>query len=474
MKKYLSFILNNEKVSIEVNPNQTLLHFIRKEKHLSGTKEVCREGDCGACSVLVGELKNGKVVYKTINSCIFPLGNCVGKHIVTIEGLSQLNLNFVQESFVKTGAAQCGFCTPGFIVAVTGYLLNNNIYSTKKAIKSLDGNICRCTGYSSIRRAIEELLSYLIENKVNNNLDLLIEKQIIPLYFKGIPQLLSEINQLNEPESQKEFHYHFIGGGTDLFVQKGDDLLDIDSTYLFQNELNYINRNGNEIAIGGSTTFEEVRRSLILKEFADEFVNAFDLIASLPIRNSATVAGNIVNASPIGDLTIMLLALNAEIILSNRSVQRKIKLSDLYLDYKVLNKNNDEVIKEIIFKIPDKNFKFSFEKVSKRKFLDIASVNTASLITFEEKKILSASLSAGGVAPIPKYLTETSNYFSGRSIDKINFHDVNEILQNEIQPINDVRGSAEYKRLLLLQLIKTHIIKSFSDYKVTEDLLYES
>ncbi|GAB4150329.1 MAG: xanthine dehydrogenase small subunit [Ignavibacteriales bacterium] len=470
MIKKINFVLNNELIKIDSNPNSTLLNFIRKTKHLSGTKEVCREGDCGACSVLIGELDGENISYKTVNSCIYPLGNCEGKHIVTIEGLNQTELNLIQESFIDNHAAQCGFCTPGFIVAITGYLLNNQIYETSSAIKSLDGNICRCTGYGSIRRAIDDLLIDLNEKKSPNNLETLIEKRIVPVYFKEIPKLLSEI----EKENDSQYRNHFIAGGTDLFVQKGDDLLDVDSTFISSTNLNYIHKNANEIIIGGGTTFEEIKQSSVCKEFSQDFVNAFDLIASLPIRNSATIAGNIINASPIGDLTIMLLALNAEIVLSNKNVKRKTNLRDFYLGYKILAKNIDEYIEEIIVKIPTDNFKFSFEKVSKRKFLDIASVNSASLITFDKDLIVSANISAGGVAPTPKYLIETSNFFAGKSIDEINFHNANEILQNEIQPISDVRGSAEYKRLLLLQLIKMHFIKSFNDYKLTEELLYES
>jgi len=222
MTKEIKFILNDERINIDVNPNSTLLDFIRKIKHLPGTKEVCREGDCGACSVLSGELIEGKIFYKTINSCIYPLGNCTNKHIVTIEGLNQTKLNFQQNAFAENEAAQCGFCTPGFIIATTGFLINNENYNLESALKSLDGNICRCTGYGSIKRALTNIIRNIKPQSEQNRLDFLIESNVLPIYFKDIPNDLAKLESAAKESDNSEWK-NYISGGTDLFVQKAQE-----------------------------------------------------------------------------------------------------------------------------------------------------------------------------------------------------------------------------------------------------------
>ncbi|MCO6473029.1 MAG: hypothetical protein J5I57_04795, partial [Melioribacteraceae bacterium] len=170
MEKRLTFILNSTVINEEINPSLPLLDFIRKEKHLTGTKEVCKEGDCGACTVLLGELVDGKVKYKTVTSCIYPVGNCQGKHIVTIEGLNKSELLLQQKMFADEYASQCGFCTPGFIMSFSAYLLSNSKYSHDGAINAIAGNICRCTGYHSIIRAIDKVIAELKDANESNHI----------------------------------------------------------------------------------------------------------------------------------------------------------------------------------------------------------------------------------------------------------------------------------------------------------------
>ena len=181
---------SNKPVKVKVNPAMVLLDFIRKQKKLSGTKEVCKEGDCGACVVLLGESFNDNIRYKTINSCIFPIKKVSGKHIVTIEGLNQPQLTPIQKAFLIEGASQCGFCTPGFIVSFTGYLLNTKFFNQEDAINAIAGNICRCTGYHSIIRAIKNTL----KQSTNINFSFLIENHFIPPFFQNIPQMLKSIS----------------------------------------------------------------------------------------------------------------------------------------------------------------------------------------------------------------------------------------------------------------------------------------
>lgn len=457
--KNLSFILNDVEINTKVNPSFPLLDYIRKEKHLTGTKEVCKEGDCGACAVLFGEVIDDKLKYKTITSCIYPIGNCNGKHIVTIEGINKQELLLHQKAFVDENASQCGFCTPGFIMSFTCYLLNNGNYNLDDAINSIAGNICRCTGYHSIERAMDTVIKELQTKNELDKIDYLIQQNIIPEYFKEIKKRLTNLSIPKETIPDKSAI--FIGGGSDLFVQKPDDLLEEEVYLITERKLNYIRESNSIIKIGSGTTFEEIKQSEILNKYFPSIKKDSDLIASLPVRNAATVGGNLSNASPIGDITIILLSLNANLTLSDGEQERNLPLSEFYLDYKKLNKQKIEFIKEVSFHIPQKKFYFSFEKVSKRTYLDIASVNSAILIEVDNDKIISASISAGGVAPIPKLLVQTNDYLKGKKINIDTIDEALQISQSEISPISDVRGSAEYKSLLLNQLIKAHFVKLF-------------
>ncbi|MDZ7765965.1 MAG: FAD binding domain-containing protein [Melioribacteraceae bacterium] len=460
-KQTIKFVLNENFIQTDVNPSLPLLDFIRKGKHLTGTKEVCKEGDCGACTVLLGELVDGKIKYKTITSCIYPVGNCQGKHVVTIEGINKHELLLQQQIFADENASQCGFCTPGFIMSFTFYLLNNTKYSHDEAINAIAGNICRCTGYHSIIRAVDKVIAELKDVNEQNHISYLIEKNVLPEMFLDIESRLKEI-KLDQVEANEKSSI-FIGGGSDLFIQRPDDLLERNVTFLDQKHLNYIVENNNRIELGGGTTFEEFKQSAILQKIIPTLERDIDLIASLPIRNSATIGGNLTNASPIGDLTIILLALNSTITLSDGISERELPLSEYYLDYKKLNKNPNEFIKAVWFDVPQNNFHFSFEKVSKRTYLDIASVNSSMLIEIDDNKIKKIFILAGGVAPVPKLLNETNQFLIGKEISLATIDSSLSFAQNEISPISDVRGTAEYKKFLLNQLIKAHFLKLFPE-----------
>jgi xanthine dehydrogenase small subunit len=214
-----------------------------------------------------------------------------------------------------------------------------------------------------------------------------------------------------------------------------------------------------------------INNSKIFQNYFPRLKNYFDLIASLPIRNSATVGGNIINASPIGDLTIFFLALNASVVLTNGTKQRKILLKELFKDYKQLDKTNDEYLEYIAFKLPAQNSYFNFEKVSKRTHLDIASVNSAIYVETDDDIISSIHISAGGVAAIPLYLENTSKFLLGKKIARETLFESLPIIQSEISPISDIRGSVEYKRFLLNQLFKAHFIELFPELINVEELI---
>ncbi|HIC37856.1 MAG TPA: 2Fe-2S iron-sulfur cluster binding domain-containing protein, partial [Candidatus Marinimicrobia bacterium] len=189
----IEFILNNKPVKTDQPSGSLLLDFVRYEQSLIGTKIGCREGDCGACTVLIGELIDGKLNYRQVTSCLTPLGNVQGKHVVTIEGLNMESLSPVQQFMVDESGSQCGFCTTGFVVSLTQFCLANSTPSYKDAIASIDGNICRCTGYKPIERVAKHITESLIDKDQNETLDWLIAQKFIPSYFNQIPEMLNAL-----------------------------------------------------------------------------------------------------------------------------------------------------------------------------------------------------------------------------------------------------------------------------------------
>ena len=452
----ITFILNNKLIKTENHPGTTLLDFIRYNENLPGTKIGCREGDCGACTVLEGTLRDNKVKYKSIVSCLTPLGNAHGKHIVTIEGINMKELSPVQNALVDHAGTQCGFCTPGFVMSLTGHCLSEEPSDKEKVIASISGNICRCTGYKSIEKAAESISELLKVKDINDPIKWLVENKHLPKYFLEIGNKLNKIEAITKSSENAKI----IAGGTDLMVQKPEEIAETDTNSFYdRNDLKGIKKDKDSIIIGSATTPAEIIKSEIIKEYFPNIKSHFKLISSEQIRNMGTIAGNFVNASPIGDLSIFFLALNANIILIESNNTRRIPLKSFFLDYKKVNLNKGEYIESVIIPIPKQKFLFNFEKVSKRTHLDIASVNSAIFIKLNNDIIEDCSISAGGISAIPKYLNKTSEYLIGKKITNGTVIKANKIIQEEISPISDVRGSADYKRLLLRQLFFAHFIK---------------
>ncbi len=385
-----------------------------------------------------------------------PLGNAHGKHIVTIEGINLKNLSPVQENMVDHSATQCGFCTPGFVMSLTGHSLSKEQSTHEKAIAAVSGNICRCTGYKSIEKAAKSISDLLKMKDLNDPISWLVENKFLPEYFLEIGGRLNQI----EKESKTSENSKIIGGGTDLMVQKPEEIAETDiNLYYDRDDLKGIKEENDSIIIGSATNAEEIMKSPVMQKYFSDIKSHFKLISSEPIRNMGTIAGNFVNASPIGDLSIIFLALNANIILKESKNTRKIALKDFFLDYKKINLNQGEYIESVILPIPSEKFVFNFEKVSKRTHLDIASVNSAIYFKLNNDLIEECSVSAGGVSAVPKYLKKTSEYLVGKKITNGTVFKANEILQEEISPISDVRGTEDYKRLLARQLFFAHFIK---------------
>ncbi len=470
----IDFILNDQDISTDQLPGTTVLDFVRYHKDLKGTKIGCREGDCGACTVMVGELVGDQVKYRTMTSCLMPLANAAGKHIVTVEGINPADgsLTPVQKAMVDESGTQCGFCTVGFVMSLTSFCVDETAKTPQMAVSAVDGNICRCTGYKSIERAAEKVCGLLSEpGAVATGF-----RGVVPEYFSGIAERLTTISSSN-PQSALRTPHSFVSGGTDLYVQRPEHMAESDATpLLYDEQLRGIRDLGEHIEIGGSATVTDLLVSPVMQSVFPQLYKHLKLVSSTPIRNMATLAGNFVNASPIGDMTVWFLALDAEIDLVGVSAasrhlpqsgeKRTLSLKDLYQGYKQLAKQPDEIITAIRFKKPGSDFRFNFEKVCKRTYLDIATVNTAISLSVASASadaltITDAHVSAGGVGPIPFYLKETSAFLTGKPVSEETIAAANEIMQSEISPISDVRGTESYKRLLLRQLFRAHFVEVF-------------
>lgn len=465
----ITFILNNKTINTPENSGMTLLDFVRYQQRLTGTKIGCREGDCGACTVLVGSLNNNNVDYQSITSCISPLGNAHGKHIVTVEGTNLQNkLTTAQEAMKANYATQCGFCTPGFVVALTGFALSNSENNYENALNAISGNICRCTGYKSIERATQQVVEKL-EKKEKQSFSWLIANEFIPEYFETIPSRLKaiEIKDIHQPKGK------MVSGGTDLYVQQADNLTDQPVHLIAEkNYLKGISISNGTCEIGTNSTVSDLWNHAEFNSYFPNLKKHLKLVSSEQIRNMASLGGNFVNASPIGDMTIFFLALNSDITVLNKDEkERTIALKDFYKGYKTYDLKDGEILKNIRFKLPSKQSYFNFEKVSKRTHLDIASVNSAIHIAIENNMISEAHVAIGGVAAIPKYLHKTSAFLTGKPLTSEIVLKANDILQEEIAPIGDVRGSSDYKRLLGRQLFFAHFTELFPKHFTLNDFV---
>jgi len=500
----LRFLLNNKLITTDKPPGMLLLDFVRYQERLTGTKIGCREGDCGACSVLLGELKEGRLVYRSVTSCLTALGNVHGKQVVTVEGLNMEGLNPLQEAICEEGGSQCGFCTPGFIVGMAGFCLSDKEASYKNALAAVDGNICRCTGYKSIERALGKIVTLMQGRKKDGGdpedgqdreaVDFAVDTGLLPAYFKTVRGRLLLLAVEPKSDGRKsdgrpiqggadgpmergtngpmERGAKFLGGGTDLYVQQHETLPGEDLHFLSGREsMKGIARVKDRCIIGGAATVTDLMESPVIQEAFPFFDRYAHLISSTPIRNIATLAGNFVNASPIGDLSVLFLALDARLLLNNGASTRELPLRELYRGYKQLNKSPGEFIELISFDLSGNDSFFHFEKVSKRTCLDIASVNSALRIRMEGDRIADAHLSAGGVGPIPAYLSGAAAVLRGQLLNESLVLRAIRAAQAETSPISDARGTADYKRLLLGQLIKAHFLTLFPTVLRAEKLL---
>ena len=349
-------------------------------------------------------------------------------------------------------------------MALTGFLLNSTLSDESAALDSIAGNLCRCTGYAGIKRAVSALCQQfdLSASSLERRSEDLIAWQILPSYFATVPEMLSQYpaGKISEPLDNTVL----IAGGTDLFVQKPQKLYSQPLQFLSNESLlPLIRKQNSDCIINALATIEQIRTSPLLQFCFPRLAEDFKLICSAPVRQRATLGGNLINASPIGDLAVFFLSLDAQLTLVSGSQTRTVALQHFFQGYKQIDLKPGERLLEVRFEIPTQVDRLSYEKVSKRMHLDIASVNSAMLIQEQAGKISKVHLSAGGVAPFPLYLPKTCAYLVGQNVCLETVKTAAEIALSEIAPISDTRGSAQYKRLLLQQLLYAHFVKLFPE-----------
>ncbi len=391
------------------DPNEILLNYIRTKLKKIGSKNGCSEGGCGACTVVLGELKNNKINYKAINACITFLPTLQGKQLILVEDLISKDgsLHPVQQAMVNYHGSQCGICTPGFVMSLFSMFKNNSKFKDDQIKDSLAGNLCRCTGYQPIIKAAKSLKNknktdHFAKNKKSTiNLLKKINNKSIVIYNKGkkyfAPRYIQELKKI----LKKNIDINFLSGGTDLSLSVTKERKDINSIIYMNSikELDYIKSNNKYIELGASTPLIELE-SYIEKYYPD-FTKILKRYGSPQIRNVATVAGNIATASPIGDCLPLLLSLNAQVVLQDLKKSKILFLDNFFVGYRKTKLKKGQFIRSVRIPLFKGNI-FKSYKVSKRFDDDISSVCAAFNLEIIKNKVQNARIFFGGMAEIPK------------------------------------------------------------------------
>lgn len=461
--KPLQFIKRGEVVSLSsIPPTRTLLELLREDLQCAGTKEGCNEGDCGACTVVLGEAQEGNIKFSAVNSCIRLAHSIDGLALWTVEDLAQADgtLHPAQKALVQCHGSQCGFCTPGFVMSLFGMYQNyvgKGVSITRElAQEELSGNLCRCTGYRPILEAAKTMAQlprvYINTDKLLQKLEQIRKsKQALEVNFPYIsPVSLSEllVARSANPTAQ------IVAGCTDvgLWINKMhmqfEQVLDVTRVH----ELRQIEDYTHHLAIGAAVTLSDAFAALVkdrpqLHTFAARF-------AGLPVRNSGTLGGNIANGSPIGDSMPLLIALGANIVLMSLRGHREIPLENLYTGYRKNVMASDEVLAWIKVPKPTKSEFFRVYKISKRFDDDISAVCLAIALKLKNGKVRAASIGVGGVAATPVRAHKTESLLTGKVWTQATVQHAMMTIGNEFSPISDMRASSAYRLQVLGNLLQ--------------------
>ncbi len=475
--KNIHFIRGGKLVSLaNVPPSRTLLEVLREDLGCTGTKEGCGEGDCGACTVVVGEAEGGRIRYKAVNSCIKLAHSMDGMALWTVEDIVSADggLHPAQQSMVDYHGSQCGFCTPGFVMSLFGMYqnhVNKGLAITREmAQEELSGNLCRCTGYKPIFDAAQQMASlpamWVDEAALLSKLNLLVpanqgrEADLTqPSGYVSpttLPALLAA--RAAHPEAQ------LVAGCTDvgLWVTKMhmqfSQVLDITKVQ----ELRRVETYQHHIAIGAAVTLSDAFAALVaerpqLQTFANRF-------AGLPTRNAGTLGGNVANGSPIGDAMPLLIALGANVVLMSRragqQVSRELPLEALYTGYRKNLMAPDEVLAWIKVPRPHVNEMLKAYKISKRYDDDISAVCLVINMQLDSGKVASIGIGAGGVAATPARAAKTEAFLRGKAWTQATVREAMQTLRGEFAPLSDMRASSAYRSEVLGNLLQRFWLES--------------
>jgi xanthine dehydrogenase small subunit len=453
MSQSIRFFLNGQVQDVSVRPDMTVLDWLRSAPRLTGTKEGCAEGDCGACSVLIGDPalgqaqdEGGGVHYHAANSCILAMGQIDGRALVTVEGLKSDDLHPVQQAMAENGSSQCGFCTPGIAISLAGLAAVNVDANDDDIHDALAGNLCRCTGYRPIVEAARKVIAAggaTIAGPAVSAFERIEPHATISSAGSTfhLPDTLNHLLQLRKERPDAIL----LGGGTDLGVALADYHSDWNEVISLAHvrELRAIRETEHHLSFGAAVTWEEVLARI--SGFYPSFATLIRRFGSTQIRSMGTIGGNIGTASPIGDGPPALIALGAEVELASLGGHRFLPLEDFFLDYRKTELRSDEVIASVSIPKPKAGQEFRVYKISKRYDQDFSTVCVAFSIVREDDQVRSARIAFGGMAATPQRAGQAEQALVGTSFDRKAVKACSAAIAAQFKPLTDWRGSAGYR-----------------------------
>ncbi|MDW5375651.1 xanthine dehydrogenase small subunit [Halomonas sp. HP20-15] len=463
----IDFYLNGRRQRCaDVSADTSLLELLRGPLGQTGTKEGCASGDCGACTVAIGEPDaNGELVYHSANACIVPAHQLNGCHLATVEGLARGDaLHPVQAAMVDYHASQCGFCTPGIVMSL--FTLHESQrrapapLTPERLEAALGGNLCRCTGYRPIRDAALRMNEYpdthpswAEDPTLAGNVAALAhdatQRSPAPGHYE-VPATLDALRDLRRQRPEARL----VAGATDLWLEATQQLKPLDDLIDLRRvaELQRIEETAEGWWIGAAVTY--ARLEPLLVEHFPAFAHLMHRFASMQIRNRATLGGNIANASPIGDTPPVLLALDARLVLDGPQGPRELPIAEFFLDYKRTALNDGEFLRAILLPRRSEPQKLKVWKIAKRREDDISAVLAAFAWRLEDGLLHDVHLAFGGMAAIPRRAASAEAALEGQAPTAAAFAAAKAALRDDFQPLSDVRGSSEYRLTVAANLLE--------------------
>ena len=460
----IRFVLGGEVIEVRgVSPTRSVLAFLREDLGRVGTKEGCGEGDCGACTVVIGEADGDGVRLRSVNACLQFVATLDGKALVTVEDLRAADgaLHPVQQAMVDCHGSQCGFCTPGFVMSLWNVYVEHERRGTRpleaELRTALSGNLCRCTGYRTILEAgvrmFEQPARGLDRAALRARLDQVVRHDSLAYAAAGqrfwAPRTLDELVALRAAHPRATV----LAGGTDvgLWVNKQLRVLS-ELIYLGEvAELRRVVTREGLLSIGAAVSLEDGFAALC--RHYPELGQTRERFASLPVRNAGTLGGNVANGSPIGDSMPALIALGARVVLLGASGRRAMPLEDLYLDYMIKAMRDDQIVEALEVPLPAPAQKFRSYKVSKRYDSDISAVCAAFAIELDGGRIAAARVAFGGMAATPRRAGLTERALAGNQWNEDTARAAMAALARDYAPISDMRAGDAYRMKVAQNLL---------------------